>query len=401
MLEILFWIFVAPAALAALASAKSGRRFLEHVEVAWKGEPDPDAPVYEPPATVIVPVRGLDHELAANLQSLARQDYPRYELLVVCRSADDPAVTTARMTLGERCRIVIAGDPPLDTGEKVHNLLAAVAAAGAWSDVFVFADSDGQVAEGWLRGLVAPLVDGRRGAATAFRWYFPEEGGGFWSLLRSAWDSTIAGQMSSDDRKNFAWGGATAIRRKVFEQTRVADFWQGVVSDDYRLTHAMQAAGRGVSFVPKAMVATTGHVSRGEFLDWATRQLVITKAYWFKGWLAGFVAHIVYCGAMVTSAALALSGNPLGLGGLAVTVIPGMAKGAMRGYAGRLMFPERENWFDRHGWIYFWLAPVATWVWLWVFLRSALTRTIRWRGYEYELLSKERTRKVGEAEAKP
>ena len=72
----------------------------------------------------------------------------------------------------------------------------------------------------------------------------------------------------------------------------------------------------------------------------------------------------------------------------------GMAKGGMRGYAARLMFPDREEWLDRHGWAYFWLTPIATWIWLYAFARSAVTRRIEWRGNVYELLSAERTRCV-------
>ena len=72
----------------------------------------------------------------------------------------------------------------------------------------------------------------------------------------------------------------------------------------------------------------------------------------------------------------------------------GMAKGAMRGYCGRLMFPEREEWFDRHGGVYFWYTPLATWVWLYAFLGSAGSKTIRWRGYVYNLVSRSETREL-------
>ena len=100
-----------------------------------------------------------------------------------------------------------------------------------------------------------PLADETIGATTGFRWYFPEDGG-FWPLLRSVWDSTIAGNMNTKDR-NFAWGGGMAVRRATFEQARVAEFWKGTVSDDYRLTAALNKARLGIRFVPGGMVATT------------------------------------------------------------------------------------------------------------------------------------------------
>ncbi len=399
MLTYLFWIFVIPAALAALVSIRAGRNYLDYMEVSLaplhpEEPPDPDLPPepYTPPATLIVPVKGLDHDLAQNLRSLAGQDYPDFELIVVCHSASDQALRVARLSLEGLGRVIVAGPPPAGTGEKVHNLMRAVAVSRTASAVLVFADSDGQVPSGWLRSLVAPLADPEVGAATGFRWYFPEDGG-FWPLLRSVWNSTIAGNMRPDGR-NFTWGGGTAIRRETFERARVKEFWQGTVSDDYRLSAAMNAAGLGVHFVPAAMVATTGSCTAAEFLDWATRQLVITKVYRRKLWLAGFVAHVVYCGAMLMSVLLAVSGNPLGLGGLVVTVVPGMGKGAMRSYAARLMFPDRTDWLDRFSWAYFWMVPIATWIWLYTFTRSAFTRTIEWRGNVYKLVSAEETRSI-------
>ena len=376
--------------LAAALSIRSGRNYQDFIETELLAEPDPDEQPYTPPATVIVPVRGADYDLAENLRSLAAQDYPDYELIVVCRSADDDAVRVARMTLSEGFRFVAAGSPPDGTGEKVHNLTRAVEQARPASDVLVFADSDAQAAPGWLRSLVQPLGDERVGASTGFRWYFPENGG-FWPLMRSVWDSTIAGQMRPDG-KNFAWGGSMAVRRETFEQAKVAEYWQGAVSDDYRLTHAIEDAGLEIRYTPGAMAATTGGCTRDEFLGWAVRQMKITRVYRNKLWIAGLIAHIVYCGAMVLCVAALAMGDLIGLGALVVTTIPGMAKGAMRGYCGRLMFPEREEWFDRYGSVYFWYTPLATWVWLYAFLGSAGSKVIRWRGYAYELVGRAETR---------
>lgn len=389
MLDILFGVFAVPAVLAAIVAIKTGQAYLRYVEgrMADLAEPDPDP--YTPRAALILPVKGIDHDFAANLRSLGAQDYPDYELIVACRNESDPAVAAARMTLGENFRLVVSGDPPPDTGEKVHNLIAAVKAARGESEVFVFADSDGQVRADWLRRLVAPLEEEALGATTAFRWYFPEEGG-FWPLLRSVWDSVFAGHMSAKD-KNFAWGGGMAIHREAFESARVADFWRGTVSDDYRLSAALNAAGRGIRFIPEAMVATTGQCSAREFADWATRQLIITKVYSFKLWLTAFIGHFVYCGAMLLSLVQLASGNLLGLGVLVVVLVSGMAKGGMRGYAAALMFPDREDWLAANSWAYFWMTPIATWVWLYGFFRSSLTRRIEWRGNVYELVGKDRT----------
>jgi cellulose synthase/poly-beta-1,6-N-acetylglucosamine synthase-like glycosyltransferase len=267
LLEFLFWFFVVPSALAAIVSNRAGRNYLEYVESSLR-EP---AGEYTPPVSLIVPVKGVEYALAENLKSLAGQNYPDFELLVVARSASDDALRVVRSTLGPDIRVLVAGEPPDGTGEKVHNLIEAVRLTRAASEVFVFADSDGQVGPDWLRSLVAPLADDALGATTGFRWYFPEEGR-FWPLLRSVWDSAIAGNMRPED-KNFAWGGGMAIRRGTFEQAKVVDFWHGTVSDDYRLTAALNAAGPG----PRgnwSSRASTAVVSGGP-VSWPTSSIAV------------------------------------------------------------------------------------------------------------------------------
>ena len=135
---------------------------------------------------------------------------------------------------------MIAGRPE-GCGEKVNNLRAAVQKAAEGFDVYVFADSDGRPGRNWLAQLVAPLADANLGAVTTFRWLFPQTGG-FWSALASAWNAPAATYLG-EHHQNFCWGGGTAIRRERFEQCHVLEFWNGSVSDDFSLTHAL-APGR-------------------------------------------------------------------------------------------------------------------------------------------------------------
>ena len=392
LVDTLFWLFAVAAVLATLVSVKRGQRFMEYAESRSKQTLSEPAGGW-PTVALIVPVKGAEPGLAENLRSLRCQDYPDFELMVCFADASDPAVAVARATLGPECRFVAAGEPPPDIGEKIHNLRAAVQAVAADREVLIFADSDGQARPDWIRKLVAPLADEGIGAATAFRWHFPEDGG-FWPLLRSVWDSVIPTVMDSRDR-SFAWGGGTAVLREAFQTARVLEYWQGSVSDDLRLTRALDAAGLGIRFLPEAMVATTGQCRGVDFLAWAVRQATITRVYRFNTWLGGCVSHIAYCAAQLLCILQVLQGNLVGLFPLVLIVLPGMAKGGTRAYVCSLVFPEREAWLERYGWAYFWLTPLATWVWLYAFLRSGLTRRIHWRGRTYDLISETRVREVG------
>ena len=79
--------------------------------------------------------------------------------------------------------------------------------------------------------------------------------GGFWSAFGAAWDGCIV-TMLGEHNHNFCWGGGVAIRRIVFDQTRFAAHWAGVVSDDWVMTRALREANRSITFVPECLVPT-------------------------------------------------------------------------------------------------------------------------------------------------
>ena len=342
-----------------------------------------------PRATVIVPVKGHDEDLAANLAALASLDYPGYELIVAARSPAD----VPQGVIPSSARIVYAGDADPNTGEKINNLLAAIAAACPESELFAFADSDGRVQRRWLKALALALDAPQAGAATGYRCYLPSPPD-FWSLMRSVWNSAIAGGFHGGDNR-FAWGGAMAIRREIFESLRVAENWRGAISDDYKLSEAVHKAGLRIVYAPGALVVSADHTRAGEFLRWIQRQMIVTRVYYPRLWWLGLFAHAVYCSAMAASVWMAAAPG-YGLWGeyaLVAQLSLGMLKGTNRAAILKAALPEHEQWFKRHGWVLTWWVPVATWVWLYSFLASAFTSRMEWRGVRYEI-SRAGTRRV-------
>jgi hypothetical protein len=339
-----------------------------------------------PPATVIVPVKGPDEGLRENLASVAEQDYPDYELIVVARAIEDvpPGV------LPWQARLILAGDGDPQTAEKINNLLVAVGRSRGTSEILAFADSDGRPGPGWLRALVQGLTEEGAGAATGYRWHVPDQPS-FWSSMRSVWNGVVAGELGQPAR--FAWGGATAVRRDIFYGARVPEFWLGSVSDDYTLTAAIHAAGLHVAYSPGAYVASTDHTGGREFLAWIVRQMVIAKNHDPALWAKALAGHVLYCSAEIAAIAIAVQGHAIGLVALGAIFALGMIKGANRLALGRMVLPAYESWFRRHGWVHIWLVPLATWVWMYSLLVSAATNTIEWRGRRYRL-SVSQSRKV-------
>src|SRR5438128_11641984 len=135
-----FYFLAAIAIWLGVLSLRGGIRFYKYA----RRETARQLSEYTPFASVIAPFRGLDHGLQENVSALFKQDYPAYEIIFVTDRPDDPAlkvVEELRVSIGEikkvNSRVIISGDA-IDSGQKVHNLRAAVAEIDPASEVLVF-----------------------------------------------------------------------------------------------------------------------------------------------------------------------------------------------------------------------------------------------------------------------
>ena len=113
-----------------------------------------------PPITVLKPVKGDEDGLYENLASLARQDYPDYEIRIGAEDAVDPALEVARRVQADHPHVRIhvqSGSRRLGLNPKV-NLLAALS-EDAEHDHLLISDSNVRVEPGYLRETAAELAD--------------------------------------------------------------------------------------------------------------------------------------------------------------------------------------------------------------------------------------------------
>jgi ceramide glucosyltransferase len=391
------WLFYSLAALVLLQgvlSLRGGVRYLSF----FRRELESGRALYMPPASVFVPCRGLDQGLRSNLAALFRQHYPSYELVFVSDSGDDPALAIAQSLAAEfegqtvaRARFVVAGRAN-SSGQKVHNLLAAVAEADSSSEVFVFVDTDARPRADWLRWLAAPLEDERVGAATGYRWFLPLSGG-FASHLRSVWNASIASALGPDGGRNFCWGGSTAMRRATFERLNVRGRWRGTVSDDYALTRALQNAELHVRFVPACLTATLEDCAFGELVEFTTRQLKITRVYAPRLWRVVLVSNLLFVsfffGGLALTALLAAEGLPFAwpLALVSIAFLLGVWKAFFRLRAVALVLEDQHARLRAGLWAHLTLWPLTGALFLYNALAAGLSRRITWRGIEYRLKS--------------
>ena len=389
-----FYSLAALVILQSLLSLRGGVRYLAY----FRRELAARRPLYMPYASVFVPCRGLDQGLRDNFRALFAQHYPAYELVFVSDRADDPALAVAegarREAGGEsvaRARAVVAG-PATDSGQKVHNLRAAVSTADPASEVFVFVDTDARPSAGWLRALVSPLTDDGVGAATGYRWFLPARGG-FASHLRSVWNASIASALGADGRRNFCWGGSTAVRRETFERLDLYGHWRSALSDDFALTRVLHAAGLPVRFVPACLTASLEDCSFRGLLEFTTRQLKITRVYAPHLWRVVLISNLLFVLVFFGGAALTAARAALGLGyawPLAVVCavfLLGLWKAFFRLRAVALALEDYHAELRAGLWAHLTLWPLTAALFLYNATAAALSRRLSWRGINYELKS--------------
>jgi ceramide glucosyltransferase len=356
------------------------------------------AGLYAPRVALICPVKGLEEDLEANLLALTQFDYPQYEIFFAIATAEDPAFRMLERVVAasKRPAHIVRAGRALDCSDKVHNLTAAVGQLGDQFDVLVFADSDGRAPRRWLTRLVAPLADDAVGAVTTFRWLLPK-GNGFWSALAAAWSASAATYLG-EGKRNFCWGGGTAIKRQRFDELRILNSWKGAASDDYVLTRALQNNGLRIVFAPECLVPSSPTFNLRSLLEFTNRQLIITRIYAPKLWWIAFIGHLFYCATVLMGIASWFVSSMAGLPSvqfLVLALIPPIfasVRGVLRLVAVLELLPDLRDHLLSEGWVFVLLAPFVPFVYVYNSLVAMFTRKITWRGIRYELISPFRTR---------
>lgn len=392
--ELLFYFLAASQILLGLILVWQGLQWLGYA----RRRVNSASGFYSPRVAVLCPCKGTEPALERNLVALTEFDYPNYEIVFPIVSSTDPAYGIAKRVAAQSKvkATVLLTEKPVECGEKVNNLRVAIEQLPPDLDVFVFVDSDGRPGKQWLRRMVAPLADSRFGATTTMRWLLPNRANLATALL-AAWNAPLV-TMLSEKGKNFCWGGGTAIRRSVFEQSGVAAEWKHSVSDDYSMTIALERAGRPILFLPECIVPSFVETDFRGLMEFTNRQIQITRVYARKMWMAAAATHLLYCLTLVIGVIFTLSefiASRPAIQLAALTFLPlllSMFRGAFRVAGVSEALPAYRSQIARDGWIYVLLNTLVPFLCLTNFAASMFTRKIRWRGVIYELISPQQTR---------
>ncbi len=395
-METLFYLLAFLQVLLGVYLIGQGLQWLDYLRRRLRMDPG----FYAPRVAVLCPCKGMEPGLERNLLSLTEFDRQNYEIFFILASGSDPARSMVeRIAANSRvkARVIIAGIPS-NSGEKVNNLRVAVEQLPPEFEVLVFTDSDGRPGKSWLHGLVAPLGDIRIGATTTMRWLMPNRSNLPTALL-AAWNAPVV-TMLSEKGKNLCWGGGTAIRRSIFEQSGVMNEWRNSVSDDYSLTRALERNNRSIVFLPECLTLSYVETDFRGLLEFTNRQILITRVYAQRVWSPAAATHLLYCVTLSLGLILILSDffeQRPAFHIATLTVLPVLLsaiRNSIRLTGVTEALPAERSQITGQAWIYVILAVFVPFLYAVNFVNSLITRKIRWRSMAYELISPEQTRIV-------
>ncbi len=352
---------------------------------------------FQPPATVIVCLRGADPYLQNCLLALSNQRYDQYDLLCVLDDSQDPAAEVLdqiRERGDSNCRIekLIAGEPSGHCSLKCHSLVSAMQQIDESVDVVALADADTIADPYWLRDLVAPLANPEVAVSSGNRWYQPPDHR-MGTLVRYIWNLAASVQMYL---YRIPWGGSLAMRMNYWRDTDLKQHWERAMFEDTMLAAHVKQHGRRIAMVPSLLVANRESIDYRGALQWICRQLLNVRLYHPKSILTA-----LHC--FATSGTILV----LLLGGITATmtgVVAGdwsLAWGAWAALAGYLLYyVVIWNWLERSAtrvislrrdrrppqsltWRLTWAIAVTQWVYTGATISAMFLKRISWRGVQY------------------
>ena len=200
---------------------------------------------YQPPVSVLKPLRGLDPNSFEAFVSQASQDYPEYEILFGVADTSDPVIPEVRR-LQERfpdvCIRLIVGRKELANG-KVGVL--AHLGCHAKHPIWLINDSDIKVTPEYLSTVVGPLQDPSIGLVTCLYRAEGRARSAVWESLGVATDfmpSTLVAQLIGV--REFGLGSTLAFRASDLLQAGGFEVIGDYLADDYQLAKRITRLGK-------------------------------------------------------------------------------------------------------------------------------------------------------------
>jgi ceramide glucosyltransferase len=211
-----------------------------------------------PPISVLKPLKGADETLYENLVSLARQDYPEFELVLGCEDISDPALAVARrlrLEFPDLQLTIVAGSRSSGLNPKVNNLRQIEAAARY--EHLLISDADVRVGKDYLSATIAEMNDPKVGLVS--------------NLIAGVQEKTLGSTLDNLHLNTFVAetvcgaavlaehpcvvGKSMLFRRSDFQRLGGFDRVKDVLAEDYVTGQLFANAGYRVALSPYAVHA--------------------------------------------------------------------------------------------------------------------------------------------------
>jgi ceramide glucosyltransferase len=331
-------------------------------------------PNYEPPISILKPVKGLDDEVYENFKSYCLQDYPQFEILFGVADHDDPVIPVIERLQRDfpRCDIRLIVQAVKGANRKASML--HVLAKQAQYSILVTSDSDMRVTPDYLHRVVAPMTDPQVGLVTCL--YKPLRATTLTARLEALHmgvtflPSVMVARKFLDMR--FAMGATEVMRKDDLAMlggfTAIADY----LADDYQLGARMAANGKRVVLSDYIVVCVIGSTTFREQWQREVRWSLcsrISRPLEFPGLLLSFSTPL--SSLMVLFSGLA----EWGWMSLVTSVV-------LRWTVGYLVTLETDDPISRR-WL-FWL-PVRDFLSAIVWCVGLFGKRVMWRGEQFTL----------------
>jgi ceramide glucosyltransferase len=254
-----------------------------------------ERPAFTPPASILKPVRGVDHQAYENFASYCRLDYPEYEIIFAVADPDDPAVPVIEKLQADfpsSSIRLIRGVARIGTNCKINSLCRLVQEAK--NDLLVMSDSDVRVEPDYLKAVAAPFANSKVGAVTALCQC--RSGGsiaGELDALGMCLDSVPAALVARklEGRMQFAFGWTMATTKKHLESI---GGWEAMVnyhSDDFELGNRIARNGYRVELMRKPVCMVVAQESARQYFRHELRWSIGLKNVRPAGYRALILTH--------------------------------------------------------------------------------------------------------------
>jgi ceramide glucosyltransferase len=202
--------------------------------------------VFQPPISLLKPVRGVDFASYENFSSFCSQNYPSYEVLFCVNEMSDLAVPVIQKVMADfpdRKIRILSGAAQIGTNRKVNNL--ALLAREAQHDFLVQTDGDVRIGPNYLREMIAPFEDPTVGVVSCFYRGIAQPNLPAELEAVGAASDFFAGALVADwlEGVTFALGASVATTKGWLAKIGGYEGFANFLADDYEIGNRVHKAG--------------------------------------------------------------------------------------------------------------------------------------------------------------